>query len=687
MISKIEDLHRQKAAYIYIRQSTVAQVRHHQESTERQYGLRDKAVELGWAPSMIRILDQDLGKSGSQITGREDFKTLVADVSMGQVGAVFALEASRLARSSLQWHRLIELCSLTSTLVIDEDGCYDPAEFNDALLLGMKGTIAQAELHFIRVRLQGGKRNKAQKGELRFPLPVGLCYDNDGRIVLDPDQQVQGAVRLVFHTFRQTGTAYAVVQRFAQQGLGFPKRAYGGIWDGKLIWGRLSHARVLGILKNPSYTGAYVHGRYQTIKEISPEGQVRLRSVETPIENWHVLIKNHHEGYISWEEYLENRKRLQSNRTNGEETLLKGPAREGLALLQGLLLCSKCGRKLYVRYKGNGGIYPCYQCVWKKREGLSTTHCMDVHADLLDKAVCARILEVVEPAQIQIAAQAVEELRKRDEAVSRQRRMRIERAEYEAQLAERRYMEVDPSNRLVASTLEQKWNEALEKLEEIREQYKDFQRKHLQVATPEQKAKVLALAKNFRRVWNAPSTEAKDKKRMLRLLIKDITIEKIAKKKVVLHLRWQGGACEDLHVELLPSMADQVRYPEEVINRVRELAGYLTDTDIAHTLNQEGRLSPKGKMFTNSMVKWIRYRYKISSPILKRPEELTVQEMMKKFGVSLYVVHYWIERGIVQVRRENKGSPYWITLDDQKEKELFQWVRNSPRIQRRKNRK
>jgi DNA invertase Pin-like site-specific DNA recombinase len=685
MISKIEDHHRNKAACIYIRQSTVAQVRHHQESTERQYRLKEKALELGWAPSMIRILDQDLGQSGAQIAGREGFKTLVADVSMGHVGAVFALEASRLARSSLQWHRLIELCSLTSTLVIDEDGCYDPAEFNDALLLGLKGQIAQAELHFIRVRLQGGKRNKAQKGELRFPLPVGLCYDDEGRTVLDPDLEVQGAVRQVFRIFRQTGTAYAVVHQFAKQGLRFPKRAYGGAWDGKLLWGRLSHARCLGVLKNPSYAGAYVHGRYQSIKEVTADGEVRLRTVETPIEKWHVLIKNHHEGYIGWEEYRQNCQRLQGNRTNREEMLLKGSAREGLALLQGLLVCGKCGRKLYVRYKGNGGIYPCYQCVWKKREGLSTAHCMDIGAPQLDKAVVERVLNVVEPEQIKIAIQAVEELERRDEAVSTQWRMRVDRAEYETQLAERRYLEVDPSNRLVAGTLEQRWNMALEQLEEIRTQYKEFQRKHLQVATPEQKAKVLALAKNFRRVWNAPSTKTKDKKRMLRLLIKDVTIEKTEKKKVVLHLRWQGGACEDLFVDLLPSMADQVRYPEKVVGRVRELAGILTDADIAEILNQEGRTSPKGKAFTASMIKWVRYRYEIPSPSLKRPEELTVQEMTKRFGVSMYVVYYWIQRGIVQARRINNGSPYWISMDDKKEKELSEWVRDSRKLQNLKN--
>jgi DNA invertase Pin-like site-specific DNA recombinase len=252
MNTTITRAHQSKPAYIYVRQSTLAQVRHHHESTERQYALRDQALAMGWPQRSIRVLDRDLGVSGAQIAGREDFKTLVADVSMGQVGAVFALEVSRLARSNLDWHRLLELCAPTHTLVIDADGCYDPAEFNDGLLLGLKGTMAQAELHFLRGRLLGGKLNKARKGELRFPLPVGYCYDDQGRIVVDPDDEVRGAVHLVLRLFRETGSAYAVVQRFAQEGLRFPKRAYGGAWDGQLIWGRLGHGRVLRIRRTPA---------------------------------------------------------------------------------------------------------------------------------------------------------------------------------------------------------------------------------------------------------------------------------------------------------------------------------------------------------------------------------------------------------------------------------------------------
>src|SRR5438445_8299752 len=322
MNPKISEQQQSKPAYIYVRQSTLAQVRHHQESTERQYALRKKALELGWSETSIRILDRDLGVSGAHTTGRADFKTLVADVSMGQVGAVFALEASRLARSNVDWHRLLELCALTRTLVIDEDGCYDPADFNDGLLLGLKGVMASAEIHFLRARLQGGKLNKAKKGELRFPLPVGFCYDVESRIILDPDEEVRGAVSLVFRLFRETGTAFAVMQRFAQGALRFPKRSYGGAWDGKIIWGRLTHGRVLGMLKNPSYAGMYVFGRYQYRRQISPEGAVHKRTHAVAMPDWRVSLKEHHEGYITLEEFFRNQKCLEKNRTNGEEMVL-----------------------------------------------------------------------------------------------------------------------------------------------------------------------------------------------------------------------------------------------------------------------------------------------------------------------------------------------------------------------------
>lgn len=680
MSAQISEHHLHRPAYIYVRQSTMGQVRHHQESTERQYALREKALALGWSGEAIRILDRDLGQSGAQSHNREDFKTLVAEVSMDRVGAVFALEVSRLARSNLDWHRLLELCALTRTLVIDEDGCYDPADFNDALLLGLKGTMAQAELHFLRARLLGGKRNKAEKGELHFPLPVALCYDGEGHTVLDPDAQVRGAVALVFRLFRETGSAYAVVQRFVKAGLRFPKRAYGGVWDGKLVWGRLSHERVLGILRNPAYAGAYVFGRYQYRRIPAPDGQIHTKVQEVPREQWRVHLPDHHEGYIQWDEYLANQERLARNRTCTEATVLSGPAREGLALLQGLLVCGRCGRRVSVRYQGNGGIYPTYLCNWRRREALDTRDCLCVRCDLLDEAVAGEILAALQPAELQLALAALEELEARDAALGRQWQMRLERAEYEAQLAERRYEEVDPANRLVAATLEQRWNEALQRLAELKGQLEQAQREQARVATPEQKEQVLALARDFPRLWHAPTTEAKDRKRMLRLLIKDITVEKRAPKQLLLHIRWQGGACSDAQVALPPNIADRLRYPTELVERIRALAETLTDTQVAEQLNQEGQVSPKGKEFTASMIQWVRDKHRIMGPQLKHPEELTVEQVMETFGVSRHVVYYWIERAHLKARQLKPGTPYWISLDSEQEKMLADWVSNSSRI-------
>jgi DNA invertase Pin-like site-specific DNA recombinase len=681
MNSTISEQHLSRTAYVYVRQSTMGQVRHHQESTERQYALRHKALALGWSEPAVQVLDHDLGKSGAQAMGREDFKTLVAEVSMGRVGAVFALEVSRLSRSNLDWHRLLELCALTDTLVIDEDGCYNPGDFNDGLLLGLKGTMAQAELHLLRGRLLGGKLNKAKKGELRFPLPVGFCYDEEGQIVVDPDEEVRGVVALVFRFFRETGTAYAVVHRFAESALRFPRRAYGGAWNGKLIWGRLTHSRVLGLLKNPSYAGMYVFGRYQYRRRISPAGEVQKRVCTTPIEEWRVRLEEHHEGYISWDEYLENQTQLEKNRTNGEATMLNGPAREGLALLQGLLLCGHCGRALTVRYTGNGGIYPTYLCNRLRREGLAHRDCLSFRSDPLDNAVAEQVLKALQPAQLELAVAALEELEARDHDLGQQWKMRLERAEYEAALAERRYEEVDPAQRLVAATLERRWNTALQQLEELRKQAVEFQQQHARVATPEQKAKVLALAKDLPRVWHASTTQAKDRKRMLRLLIRDITVEQsTVPKQLLVHIRWQGNACTDISIQRPPSEADRVRYPTAVVNRVRELARHLTDAEIAGQFRREGSTSAKGKTFTTSIIRELRFTYRIPAPILRKPEELNVAQVAEHFGVSQGVVYYWIERGQVQARRLNEGSPYWITLPATDEQRLREWVQNSKRI-------
>lgn len=682
LTDKIKAAHLQKTAYVYIRQSSMGQVRHHRESTERQYALQETARSLGWHPNRIKVLDGDLGRSGASTADRTDFKSLVADVSLGNAGAVLAIEASRLARSNADWHRLIEICGITGTLIIDEDGCYDPSDFNDGLLLGLKGTMAQAELHFIRSRLQGGKLNKAQKGELRFPLPVGYVFDEANRIVKDPDVQVRSALELVFTAFLQTGSAYGVVHRFSQEKLLFPKRSYGGVWAGKLQWGRLTDNRVLAILKNPSYAGVYAFGRYRCVKEILADGEVRSKIACMPRDQWLVEIRDHHEGYTSFEQHLKNLDTLEHNRTNSEEAILSGAAREGLALLQSLLICSYCGRRLTPRYRGNGGLYPTYECNWRKREGLSKTSCLSVGCGSLDRAVEQRVWEVVNEEQLNVALDAYDILQQRQHQISTQWQLRLQRAEYEAQLAQRRYEQVDPSNRLVASTLEQRWNDALIELEDMRNQIADLQLKQ-NIITPQQREEVLKLAQNLPELWNRNGTTWKDKKRILQLLIQDITVEKPRRGLAILHVCWHGGLREDLPVELPRPTSERWRHSDELVQRVRELALQFSDEEIAIELNAEGLQSNKGNAFTRSSISWIRHKHAIPPADKKKPGERTVKELSEQFGVSPGVVYYWISREIVPARRLNQGSPYWITINRSKEKELKKWVRESNHLQSR----
>ena len=677
--TKIQDHHTGRIAYVYLRQSSMGQVRFNQESTRRQYALRDKAEKLGWAPTAIKMLDGDLGISGTQSNNREDFKTLVAEVSLGKVGAVFALEASRLSRSCTDWHRLLELCALTEALIIDEDGCYNPSDFNDQLLLGIKGTMSQAELHFIRARLLGGKINKAKRGELCFILPVGYCYNDDKIAVFDADEQVRQTIELLFKVFRETRSAYAVTQYFGRNNIQFPKRAYGGIWKGKLVWGNITHSRVVGVLKNPSYAGTYVYGRYRYRTKLTEDGVLNKGTVRLPIDKWHTVIHDHHEAYISWNEYLENQKILASNQTSHEGTMLPSSVREGCALLQGLLICGRCGHRLSIRYQMQGKLCPIYECSGQKNSGKDSNSCCFVHGENLDQAISKRILEVLNHKQIDIALKSFEELENRCESMNKQWMMKINRAEYEAQLAQRRYEEVDPSNRLVASTLEKRWNDALVNLNNLRIQHTEYSQKSINDLTKLERNKILAIAGDLPTLWSSPTTKMKDRKRIIRLLIKDITVEKLkGQYKALLHILWQGGATEDLVIELPKKSSDKWRHPEALVNKVRELSVTLTDEQIVDKFNQEGLKTNKGNSFTKYSIEWIRFKHKIASPRLQKPDELSVNQVAEKFNVSHYVVRYWIGRNIVSSR--HIGTRLWISIDSDKEKELQQLVDSSTKI-------
>lgn len=662
---KIQAQHRQRTACVYLRQSTMYQVRHHPESTHRQYALQQKAIDYGWEDSLIRILDGDLGRSGSHTTGRQDFKQLVADVSMGQVGAIFVLEASRLSRSSADWNRLLELCSLTATLIIDQDGCYDPACFNDQLLLGLKGTMSQAELHLIKARLYGAKLNKAQKGELRFPLPVGYVYDEQGTICFDADTQVCHLIGMIFDLFQEKQSVYGVVRYFGEHNIRFPKRAYGGRWQGKLVWGRLTYNRALTILSHPFYAGVYTFGRHKSVKSINPQGEIITQSRLQPQSQWPVFIQDHHPAYITYAVFEQNRQRCLLNRSNASHVPLAGPAREGATLLQGILYCCQCGRRMTIRYVGKNGRVATYECNWRKREGLSGKSCLSFRADVADPVVEKAILAVLTPDQLAIAINAFEQVEKRNAALNRHWEMTLERHQYQADLAQRRFEQVDPANRLVAASLEKSWNFELEKLAEASQQYEQHRQQQQQTFSALHKEDIKLLATRIPELWSATVSHP-DKKRIVRLLIRDIMVSKVLPKVLSLKLRWQTGQLEELEVALPLAIGDRLRYPLEMIQQVATLSGQYGDDHItAETLNQLGFKSATGKAFTAEMIQWIRFKHTIENPLLRHEHELTVAEVARRFSISNHMVYYYVTTQRLTARKTKKGLLIRISPADE----------------------
>ena len=662
MPSKVRPEHLNRDALVYVRQSTMAQVRFNQESTQRQYALREKALSLGWPEESIRVIDGDLGISGSGRTKRPGFAQLVTSVSLGEVGAVFGLEISRLARSSADLMKLLELCALFGTLVIDEDGIYDMSDFNDRLLIGLKGTMGEAELHFLHARMIGGKENAASRGELRFPLPVGYVYDFDGRIIMDPDEAVRNAISTLFKEFRASGSAYGVVRYFAKNNISFPKRAYGGAWDGKITWGTLTHSRVLAVIHNPSYAGAYVYGRFRDQKTVDSDGHFEHYSVRLPNrEDWKVFIPDHHQAYISWDDFEANQKLLESNQTNAERS---GPAREGAALLPGIILCGRCGRRMSVRYTGTGGIRPAYECVGRWEHGNKAT-CSSVPADILDKAVSEKILSIMKPSELEISLKVIHSIGDADRMSDKQWLLAIERAQYEADRAERQFMLADPENRLVVRSLETNWNQKLKALEQAKQDYAVYSSKKAWTPSQEEEQDILNLARKIPEIWNAPSATPKEKKRIIRILIEDITVT--AEKRCSdfsIGIRFRSGKCEHLSLKKPLPCADRKRHTDDTVTLIQELALSMNDYEIADHLNKKGLTTPDGKSFTYASVRWIRYKYDISGPYLRSRQGISVSEAASLLGISVGKVYYGISAGKIPARKQHPGWPWEILIDD-----------------------
>ena len=658
---KVKADHLNREALIYVRQSTMAQVRFNQESTHRQYALQEKALALGWPEERIHVIDGDLGISGSGRSKRPGFAQLVTSVSLGEVGAVFGLEISRLARSSADLMKLLELCGLFETLVIDEDGIYDMSDFNDRLLIGLKGTMGEAELHFLHARMIGGKENAAARGELRFPLPVGYTRDLDGKTIMDPDEEVQQALFTLFREFRATGSAYGVVRYFAENELRFPKRAYGGAWDGKISWGTLTHSRVLGVIHNPAYTGAYVYGRYRDQKTIDAEGHYEHHSVRLRDKSeWKVFIPGHHPAYISWEEYEANLTLLDNNCTNTE---LSGPAREGAALLTGILLCGKCGRRMTIRYTGNGGIRPVYECLGRWEHGNRAT-CSSVPAAVLDNAVSEKILSIMKVSELELALKIIHNINDANQSSDRQWLLSLERAQYEADRAERQFMLADPENRLVVRSLEANWNQKLKDLEKLRQDYALHCAKKPWSPSAKEQEEIRSLAEKIPMIWNSPSAMPKEKKRIIRILIEDITVN--AEKRCrdfSIGIRFRSGKCETMTLEKSLPYADKRRHTEETVNLIRELTSSMDDSEAAAYLNQSGLTTPEGKAFTVASIRWLRYKHQIPGLFQAQKMGLSVSEASQFIGISVSQVYSGISAGKIPARKEKPGWPWEVLVN------------------------
>jgi DNA invertase Pin-like site-specific DNA recombinase len=641
--SKVTAMHLTRDAFLYIRQSTLRQVQQNTESTQRQYALQQRALALGWPMEQVHVIDCDLGHSGASTVDREGFQQLVAEVSMGHAGIVLGLEVSRLARNSADWQRLLELCALTDTLILDEDGLYDCNDFNDRLLLGLKGTMSEAELHFLRARMRGGLLNKARRGELASPLPIGLIYDESRHVRLDPDQQVQQALRLLFETFRRTGAAHATVMHFQREGLRFPCRLHTGTQKGELIWGELSLSRVLQILHNPRYAGGFFFGRTRT--RTWPDGEKRTQRL--PVEEWLVLIPNLHVGYISWEEYQENRRRLQENAQARGIDRRQSPPREGPALLQGLVICGVCGLRMTVRYHvGKDGVYPDYICQ-RAHINQGAPLCQHLPGQAIDTAVSKLLLETMTPLSLEVALAVQKEIEARQGETDALRTQQVARAQYEADLAAQRYRRVDPNNRQVASTLEAEWNTALRTLQEVQQDYEHHRQSDRLLINDQVRAQVMALSTDFPKVWNDPHTTDRDRKRLIRLLVEDVTL--IKTDKVTLQVRLRGGATQTLTIPAAQKSWQTWATTPELVQMIDGLLNEYTDEQIATILNERGLHPGKGGSFRGPTIGNIRRSYGLKNRYerLRQAGMLTVDEMAKVLGIQDCTVKKWHKAGLL----------------------------------------
>ncbi len=674
--NKVSATHLARDAYLYVRQSTLYQVANNTESSRRQYDLRGRAVALGWPSDHIVVIDVDQGHSGASAADREGFQRLVAEVSLNKAGIVLGLECSRLARNNADWHRLLELCALSNTLICDEDGLYDPATINDRLLLGLKGTMSEAELHYIRARLQGGLLAKAARGELAVRLPVGFVYDPCERVVLDPDAGVRQAIKHLFDTFERTGSASAVVKAFAAEGLTFPARHLGGPHGGELYFKALRHDHVLFVLHNPRYAGAYFYGRQRQVR--TAEGH--NRTVLKARDEWTVFIPGAHEGYISLERFEENQRRLAANASAHGDERRAGPPREGPALLQGLVVCGICGKRMTVGYhrRCDNSLAVDYSC---QGEGIAngTPPCQRFCGTDVDAAVSGLVLEQLSPLALEAALEVSAQLVHRAAEADAIRAAGVERARHAAEAARRRYLSVDPDNRLVAETLEADWNH---KLRELADAQDDYERARAAGAAPlsdEQQSRIRALAADLPVLWADPGTPMRERKRLIRLLVTDVTLLRTGDH-IEVHVRLSGGVSHSLSVPRPRRAYELHTTPATTIALIDELLEDHPFDEAVQILNQRGLTGGWGKPFNVMSLSALcklrgipDHRHR-----LRGAGMLTVDEMATRFGVTRATIKIWQRRGQLTGRRVDGRREFLYHPDQARppDKRSTRWQRN-----------
>jgi DNA invertase Pin-like site-specific DNA recombinase/uncharacterized protein YndB with AHSA1/START domain len=667
--SKIKPSHIQRAAYIYIRQSTPGQVEHNRESTARQYALADRACQLGWPKELIVIVDEDLGLSGSGTDKRSGFTRLTSEVALAHVGIVLGLEVSRLARNNADWYRLLELCGVTDTLIGDNDGVYHPALFNDRLLLGLKGTMSEAELHIIRARLDGGIRNKAARGELRRGLPVGFVWgEQDGEVLFHPDEAVTSAIRTVFERFAEFGSARRVWLWFRSEGLSFPLQTNPAGMPGPIHWVAPTYTALHHILTNPVYAGAYTYGKTKYERYVDEHGAVRKRTRHLPMDQWAVLIPDHHPGFIDWATFQANQARLDSNiRPRPHQS--GGAVREGSALLQGLVTCGHCGRRLHVHYRGRNSV-PGYHCCGKDLVAGRGVYCLNVGGKVIEQAVADAFLAAITPAAIEAVRLSVEQLLSNHDAALSQWRLAVERARYEAERVERRYRSVEPENRLVARGLEDEWEKRLRDLSAAEMELRRREQQRPNPLGPEQLRRIQILGSDVHKVWSAASTTDRDRKELLRTLIEEVSLNlKRAEGRAHLTLRWRGGAISTLDVAVPKFRPTGPRTDEDTISLLRRLATLYPDEVIAGILNRQERKTAMGERFTANQVGSLR-RYR-NIPRFQPPSEppsgelVSIRKAAQILGMNTSSIHRWLADGFIAGEQATPGAPWQIRITDE----------------------